>query len=465
MFMNDSSTYIKISFAIAAFALMVFVFSIFGNLAVSIYFMVSALICLVASGVWMLISNKQNKQNKLVEREKEKRTENEVRTSVLTSESSLPAKKDSSTLESSGHETMRSSFRYLEEISDKISERTSERTSERISVKSVESFLNSGASQSSLLEVPGEELIEHFARLKDGSFTILLCDDEAIYRELLKIHTKSLVNAGCKIRTVYARNGEEAVELYETEKPDLVIMDFDLGPGLNGLEATEQIRTKEAGTRNAGFEGAQPYQPNQQNQPNRSVLSENSTSILKVRPERSFICMHSNRIDPSFQEMTKRSGVDVFLAKPMTKDQLKSLVFEKIKSSPQADSVLGEAAQSTQKQQSLVLIDDCRIQRFSWASLSELKDVLITFESPEEFLDAVKRDSLLMRESKAIVIDQYFKKSSSYNGTEFAAKLRAMGYKKPLFLCSDGDFSREELEPSNLTLIPKHVKEALPFLP
>ena len=40
-----------------------------------------------------------------------------------------------------------------------------------------------------------------------------------------------------------ARNGQEAVELAETEKPDLILMDLKM-PVMDGLEATRLIKDK-----------------------------------------------------------------------------------------------------------------------------------------------------------------------------------------------------------------------------
>jgi DNA-binding NarL/FixJ family response regulator len=67
---------------------------------------------------------------------------------------------------------------------------------------------------------------------------VIICDDQAIIRDglemLLKLE-KDIEVLG------QAQDGAEAVALVERTHPDLVLMDLKM-PGLNGIEATRQIR-------------------------------------------------------------------------------------------------------------------------------------------------------------------------------------------------------------------------------
>lgn len=65
---------------------------------------------------------------------------------------------------------------------------------------------------------------------------ILLVDDEAKMRELLALYLKK---EGYTI--LEAADGLKAVEMVDTEKPDLVILDIML-PGMDGLEVCKKIR-------------------------------------------------------------------------------------------------------------------------------------------------------------------------------------------------------------------------------
>lgn len=68
---------------------------------------------------------------------------------------------------------------------------------------------------------------------------IIICDDQAVIRdglEMLLTLEKDFEVIGT------AQDGAEAVELVSKNQPDLVLMDLKM-PGMNGIEATRQIRT------------------------------------------------------------------------------------------------------------------------------------------------------------------------------------------------------------------------------
>jgi CheY-like chemotaxis protein len=66
---------------------------------------------------------------------------------------------------------------------------------------------------------------------------ILLVEDESI---LAMIETRMLKNVGYDVEIV--RSGEEAIDTISKDKTkDLILMDVDLGPGINGMEAAGVI--------------------------------------------------------------------------------------------------------------------------------------------------------------------------------------------------------------------------------
>lgn len=69
---------------------------------------------------------------------------------------------------------------------------------------------------------------------------VMICDDQAIVRDGLEL----LLKLEKDIEVVgLAQDGAQAVDLVESARPDLVLMDLMM-PGVNGVEATRTIRAK-----------------------------------------------------------------------------------------------------------------------------------------------------------------------------------------------------------------------------
>jgi two-component system, OmpR family, alkaline phosphatase synthesis response regulator PhoP len=66
--------------------------------------------------------------------------------------------------------------------------------------------------------------------------TILVADDET---HILNVVSLKLRNAGFRVLT--ARDGQEALELAQQERPDLIITDYHM-PALSGLEMCRRLK-------------------------------------------------------------------------------------------------------------------------------------------------------------------------------------------------------------------------------
>ena len=71
---------------------------------------------------------------------------------------------------------------------------------------------------------------------------LLIADDERIERQVLYKTLEK--NLGDRCAIFQAENGREALKIYEEEKIQIAILDIEM-PGINGIEAAQQIRQKD----------------------------------------------------------------------------------------------------------------------------------------------------------------------------------------------------------------------------
>ncbi|MFQ5949446.1 MAG: PleD family two-component system response regulator [Nitrospiria bacterium] len=66
---------------------------------------------------------------------------------------------------------------------------------------------------------------------------VLIVDDEDFVRELVRIMLES-----CGIETIEGKNGLEAIEKAQSEKPNLILLDVMM-PKMDGYEACRQLKS------------------------------------------------------------------------------------------------------------------------------------------------------------------------------------------------------------------------------
>ena len=70
-------------------------------------------------------------------------------------------------------------------------------------------------------------------------YKIMLADDEGIVIDSLKFIIEKEFKDICEVQ--YAKTGRSVIELAESFRPDIAVMDIQM-PGINGIEAMEEIK-------------------------------------------------------------------------------------------------------------------------------------------------------------------------------------------------------------------------------
>ena len=297
---------------------------------------------------------------------------------------------------------------------------------------------------------------------------ILIVDDEAVYRNSvagLISNFRGGESAVSKLPIFFAKNATEAIEMVKKHAPFLVIQDVDLGlASRNGIEVIKQLRKE-------GFLGR--------------------------------ICVHSNRFLFDDQKTAFEAGADSVLPKPMSRAHLFKLISSALpeefilEKEPVArlnqpateiaskhlkrdelrihEAELNETIEGAYQKETIdqlsgldvpgatkprvAYIDDAITFTLSWKFKLKEKIDLETFASTTKFLQRVQEEPEFLRSLDVIVTDYYFGPEDPLNGKTFAAELRRLGYEKPIYLASNGDFAADECKPCLNGVIGKDVPE------
>lgn len=111
--------------------------------------------------------------------------------------------------------------------------------------------------------------------------TVLVVDDELNMRILLKATLEELEDMGVELLT--AGNGEEALKIINTKKPQLVILDVMM-PGMSGFEVCNTVK---------------------------NVLGMNT-----------YILMLSAEVQEVDKQKGKDAGADIYMTKPFQPDEV-----------------------------------------------------------------------------------------------------------------------------------------------
>ena len=76
-------------------------------------------------------------------------------------------------------------------------------------------------------------------------YRIMLADDEGIVIDSLKFIIEKEFGDLCEIR--YAKTGRSVIELAESFRPDIAVMDIQM-PGINGIDAMKEIKKSNSST-------------------------------------------------------------------------------------------------------------------------------------------------------------------------------------------------------------------------
>jgi len=247
-----------------------------------------------------------------------------------------------------------------------------------------------------------QNLIEKLAQTKQKNLTLLLVDDEPVYRNWFLSLFQKEDKILSQINLVFAKNSKEALQSINERNPFLVIEDIDLGPHSdNGIEVIGVVRKN-------GFNGK--------------------------------ICLHSNRFLADDKKDPSEFGADFVVPKPMNRSQLFWIVFCSL-------PVQNNELQMSNSGIKIAYLDDTKTYTQAWKIILADEVDLDTFSKTSTFLEQCDSQPGYLNGLDAVVTDLHFSPDDAHSGVTLAEELRRRGYTGPILLSTNDNLAAQELNP------------------
>ncbi|MCA2961747.1 MAG: response regulator [Silvanigrellales bacterium] len=241
--------------------------------------------------------------------------------------------------------------------------------------------------------------LDSMGQVHANPVTVLVVDDEVVYRNGLLALLEQSDRLSARIRMVFAKNDEEAIAAVSLSKPILLIEDVDLGTrSRNGLEIVKNLR-------DSGFAG--------------------------------HICVHSNRFLLGDSRAALEAGADAVLPKPMGRAHFLKLILASIPETRTIETAT-QANPTIGKRLSVALIDDSVSQRMAWKSRLKGGTEFRAFASSGAFLCLWDSEPSYLASLDVVVTDYNFASGDPHDGGTLARELRRRGF-EGLILRASGE--------------------------
>jgi DNA-binding NtrC family response regulator len=244
---------------------------------------------------------------------------------------------------------------------------------------------------------------------------ILIVDDEPV---MLKMLNRILSKAGYSVAS--AEHGKVALAVFGREKFDLIISDFNMPPGMNGLELLKALKTQD---------------------PSVKVIT------------------HAGGLNNEQQAQLKEAGVFGIIGKPANTGHILAVVKSALAApfenqEPIADNIVGSAKALAR----IIYVDDNQDTRDSMKDVGEhLGFNIKTASCGKEALE------LFLKNPAEVIVSDYH--MPGMNGLELLLAIKAIDTKAKVIIVSDGASHEERqalLEAGAFRVLQKPV--ALPLL-